>query len=108
MKDTNPLWLAYLWESWGPSGRVDEFLAERAKGANAYKAKQELGQVFDTGGEHAARQWVVEAAESWLSDRKILKSLERELKNLIKREQNHQSRPKRHQDRIVSRASYRR
>lgn len=108
MKDSNPFWSAYLWESWGPSperqsnlqkledriraegpsGRIDEFQAERAKGVKAYKAKQELVQVFHAGGEHAAQKWLVEAKESWLCDSNITKSLELELKDEIKRKRN--------------------
>ena len=108
MKNNDPLWLAYLWESWGPSperqrelqtledevraegtsARVDQFLAARARGANAYEAKQELEQVFRTGGENAARKWLVEAKESWLRDRDILGSLELKLSDLVNRERN--------------------
>ncbi|NEX48235.1 hypothetical protein [Pseudotabrizicola algicola] len=108
MKDNDPLWLAYLWESWGltperqrnlqeledevraegPANRVDEFLARRTKGAKAYIAKQELEKVFSAGGEHAARQWLVDARGAWLRDRDILSSLERKVSDLIKREQN--------------------
>lgn len=106
MIDNDPLRLAYLWESWGPSperqrdlqdledrvcidgrsGRVDEFQAERARGAKAYKAKLELGKVFDTDGEHAARQWIASARGTWLNDSKIVRSLDLELQNRIKRE----------------------
>ncbi|MBB1492291.1 hypothetical protein H5395_12240 [Paracoccus sp. MC1854] len=106
MTDNNPLWLAYLRESWGPSPErqrelqeledrvraergasgADAFRAERARGVKAYKARLELGQVFDTGGEHAARQWLVAARGSWLSDSKIVTSLELELQGRIKRE----------------------
>lgn len=108
MKENDPLWLAYLWESWGltperqrnlqeledkvraegPADRVDEFLARRTKGAKAYVAKQELEKVFSTGGERAARQWLVDARGAWLRDRDILSSLERKVSDLIKREQN--------------------
>jgi len=107
MTGNDPFWLAYLWESWGPSperqrelqgledrvraegrsGGVDKFRAERARGAKAYKAALELGQVFDTGGEHAARQWLVEATGSRLRDSRIVGSLERVINKLIEREQ---------------------
>lgn len=106
MTDNNPLWLAYLWESRGPSpeqqrelqeledrlraeggsGGAEAFLTERARGANAYKARLELGHVFATGGEHAARRWLVAARGSWLSDSNIVKSLELEFQKRIKRE----------------------
>ncbi|UFM63991.1 hypothetical protein LOS78_00450 [Paracoccus sp. MA] len=106
MNDSDPLWLAYLWESWGPSperqrelqaledeiramgrsAKVDQFLAARDRGARAYAAKQELGQVFRNDGERSARQWLSEATGTRVRDRDILKSLERELDKLIERE----------------------
>jgi hypothetical protein len=112
MKDEDPLWLAYKWESWGPSperqrelhgledkvraegpsDRVEKFFAERAKGVKAYKAKQELGQVFRVRGEHAAQQWLAEAKEAWLCDHNIIKSLEIKLMNEIKRKRDHRER----------------
>ncbi|TYO84183.1 hypothetical protein [Oceanicella actignis] len=112
MNNNDPLWLAYLLESWGPtperqrelqaledqiraegpSAKVDQFLAARVRGVRAYEAKQKLGQVFRNGGERAARQWLVEAKGSWLRDRDILKSLELKLSDLIKRKQSLRSR----------------
>lgn len=108
MNSNDPLWLAYLRESWGPtperqrelqaledqiraegpSSRVDIFLANRARGERAYAAKQELEQALHNSGERAARQWLEDAKEAWLRDRDILKSLELKLSDLIKREQN--------------------
>lgn len=107
MANHDPLSQAYLLESWGPSperqrqlqeledrviaeGRSDEadaFRAERARGVNAYRATLELGQVFDNGGEHAARQWLLEATKSWLQDPKIIRSLEIVLNKRIERGQ---------------------
>jgi len=108
MKNNDPLWLAYLWESWGlsperqrdlqqiedelraigPSSKLDEFLANRAKGAKAYEAKLDLEQAFRTGGDHSAQQWLTEAKGTWLRDRDTLNSLERKLDELITRERN--------------------
>ncbi|WP_270933284.1 hypothetical protein [Falsiroseomonas oryzae] len=105
MTDSDPIWLAYLRASWGPSperqrelqdledrvraegrsGGVDAFRAARAAGEKAYQAKLELEQVFDTRGEHAARQWLVEAKRSWLSDSRIVRSLELKLNERITR-----------------------
>lgn len=108
MTNDDPLWLAYLWESWGPTpeqqrelqafgerilseggaGAASKFRAERARGKNAYKAKLELGKVFDTSGELATKLWIFEAKKSWLNDRDIVVTLERELKKKIERVQN--------------------
>lgn len=127
MNDSDPLWLAYLWESWGPSperqrelqaledeiramgpsSRVDQFLAARDRGAKAYAAKQELGQVFRNDGERSARQWLSEATGTWLRDRDILKSLERELGKLIEREHRLRGRHNQPKQRSTVRASLR-
>ena len=108
MKNDDPIWLAYLWESWGPTpeqqrelkalderirseggaGASSKFREERARGKKAYKAKLELGKVFDTSGELATKLWIFEARKSWLNDHKIVATLERELKKRIEREQN--------------------
>ena len=108
MKNYDPIWLAYLWESWGPTpeqqrelkalderirseggaGASSKFREERARGKKAYKAKLELGKVFDTSGELATKLWIFEARKSWLNDHKIVATLERELKKRIEREQN--------------------
>ena len=107
MKDNDPLWLAYLRESWGPTpergrelqeledrvraegapGRIEKFFANRDRGRKAYRATQELEQEFRNSGEDAARQWFVEAKKSWLFDRDIQHSLELKLKDLINRVQ---------------------
>lgn len=107
MANDDPLWKAYLWESWGPSperqrqlqdledkiraegrpGDADAFRAERAKGVEAYKAALEMGQVFNTGGEDAARQWLTQARGSWLNDRQIYKSLDIALTKRVERQQ---------------------
>lgn len=127
MNGSDPLWLAYLRESWGPtperqrelqaledqiraegpSSRVDQFLAARDRGARAYAAKQELGQVFRNDGEHSARQWLSEATGTWLRDRDILKSLERELGKLIEREHRLRGRHSQPKQRSTVRASLR-
>lgn len=107
MANHDPLWQAYLWESWGPSperqrqlqdledkirsegrpGDADAFRAERARGVKAYKATLEMGQVFDTGGEDAARQWLAQARGSWLNDSKIVRSLDKIINKRIERQQ---------------------
>ena len=103
MDDTKAFWNAYFWETWDPSPEqqsdlqeledrvraeapddmIDKFLAERAKGRLVFKVKQELLEVLGAGGEDAAQKLLVEARESKLYDRKMIKTLELALEREI-------------------------
>jgi hypothetical protein len=72
----------------GPSGMIDKFLAERAKGRLAFKVTPELLQVFDADGEDAAQKWLVEAKKSRLYDYNIIRTFEIALKKKIERKEN--------------------
>ena len=108
MTKNDPIWLAYLWECWGPtperqrelqeledrictegsSSKVEKFKAARARGRRAFEAIQELRHVYRMGGEKDAQKWLDNARTNWLRDRDIEKSLTREIEKLIKRDQN--------------------
>jgi hypothetical protein len=125
--ERDPLWLAFLWESWGPSperqrelqdledrlraegpaSRVEKFLIERAKGRKAHTASLELERLFATSGVSAARQWLVDAKGDGLRDQRIARSLERKLEKLIERHQNLRNRHNRHMQRSEVRTTLR-
>lgn len=127
MIDKDPLWLAFLLESWGPSPErqrelqdledrlraegpasgIDEFLVERAAGRKAHTAWLELERVFNNSGESAALQWLDEAKGSWLRDRRVTKSLELKLGKLMERYQNLRNRHNRHMQRSEVRTTLR-
>ena len=108
MTKNDPIWLAYLWECWGPtperqrelqeledsiraegsSSAVDEFKAARARGRRAFEAIQELRQVYRMGGEKDAQNWLDNARTNWLRDRDIEKSITREIEQLIRWDHN--------------------
>ena len=112
MQNNDPCWLAYLWESWGPSlerqrelqeledsihaegslEKINKFKRDRARGKKAFDKKQELGQVYCKGGEKDARDWLHRAKANWLHDRDIETSLNKELEQRIERDQNLQKR----------------
>ena len=126
MQNNDPLWLAYLWETWGPTPerqrdlqalednvraegswqKIDAFETARAKGKQAFKAKQELVQIYDKHGEKGARNWLDDAKDSWLSDQDIEETLRLEIKRKNRRAQSLRNRNSQSSQRSNVRAAF--